>query len=412
MAAMFTSSVLDRRLGQLLNDVTADVRVWRRHLHEHPELSFREHRTADFIASKLRTFGLEPEHPTETSVVATLRGGLPGRMVAVRADTDALPIHEETGLPFASATPGVMHACGHDGHVAAALGVAAVLSQVADAVPGDVRFLFQHAEEQMPKGAPELIDAGALDGVDVILGQHLVLSLPVGAVSVKPGVVQASADSFSVVFTGHGGHGAIPHETTDPIPATADFIHAVQRLAAREFPPQEPVIISVTQLHAGDAYNIIPTTATLGGTTRALSSWARAKVIRRIRELAVQIAALHDLTVDVRYDEGPPPVVNDQKVAAAVAQTARDCATVDRVTALDPAMGGDDYAFYLERVPGVYIHVGADPTGGEGTPFPAHHPRSDIDERALAVSTEVLVRSAVSLARPEVSAADSASSRS
>ncbi|WP_170069880.1 M20 metallopeptidase family protein [Amycolatopsis sulphurea] len=392
---------VDARISPLLSDLGADLRTWRRHVHQHPELSFDEHRTAEYIESVLASFGVKTERPTATSVVATLQGRDPGRTVALRADIDALPIQEETGLAFASAVPGVMHACGHDGHVAALLGVAKVLAAVSGELSGSYRLVFQHAEEQTPKGAPELITAGALDGVDVIIGQHLVPTERTGTVCVNRGALLASADAFSITFTGRGGHGGLPHESADPIPATADFVHAVHRLAAREFAPQDPVVVSVTQVHAGEAYNIIPSAAVVGGTIRALSSSVRTRLATRVTELAQGIAALHGLTVDVRHEFGPPPVVNTPEVADQVAEVARKIAGVRQVTDIEPVMGGDDYAYYLERVPGVYVLIGANPTDEASAPYPPHHPRFDFAEAALPIATEVLLRSALALAQAD-----------
>ena len=384
-------------LADELGRIAPSVVTWRRHLHRHPELSHREHATSAYIEEQLRALGLETGRPTPTSVVATLTGGRPGRTVAVRADIDALPIHEETGLPFASQTPGVMHACGHDGHAAVVLGVAAVLHALRDELPGSVRFIFQHAEEQMPKGAPELIAAGVLDGVDVIIGQHLWASLPVGTIGVSHGALMAASDAFSVTFTGRGGHGGMPHDTIEAIPAAVDFAQAVHRLAAREFAPEDPVILSVTQLHAGEVYNVIPGQATVGGTARSLAPATRERLERRLRELATAIAAQHRVSAELSYVHGPPPLINAPAVVDAIAAQA---GPGERVVVIPPTMGGDDYADYLLRVPGAYVFVGATEPGTDPV-RPHHHPRFDISERALPIATGLLVRSALALGQPD-----------
>jgi amidohydrolase len=380
-------------LAAQLSRVAPDVVAWRRHLHRHPELSHHEHETSAWLADQLEALGLEVQRPTPTSVTATLDGGRPGRTVAVRADIDALPIHEATGLPFASETDGVMHACGHDGHAAVVLGVASALVAVRDQLAGRVRFVFQHAEEQMPKGAPELIEAGVLDGVDVIIGHHLWAGLPVGTVGVNHGALMAASDAFEITFTGRGGHGGMPHNAVEAIPAAADFVQGVQRLAAREFAPEDPVIVSVTQVHAGEVYNVIPGTAFVGGTARSLSLQTRARLVERIETLAHDVARLHRVTVDITYIYGPPPLINHAAVVDAIAAQASAGEVVETIA---PTMGGDDYADYLLKIPGAYVFVGATEPGTDPV-YPHHHPQFDISERALPIATGLLARAAVAL---------------
>ncbi|MFF2840594.1 M20 family metallopeptidase [Paenarthrobacter sp. NPDC057981] len=385
-------------LNALLQSVEHEVLQWRRHFHAYPELSFSEHETSAKIADVLHRKGLTFSMPTPTSVVVEIAGGLPGRTVAIRADIDALPITEQTGLAFSSKNPRAMHACGHDGHIAVGLGIAGVLAQLRGKFAGNVRIIFQHAEEQMPKGAPELIEAGVLDGVDVVLGQHFVVDAPVGTVTINRGALLASADLFHVRLEGLGGHGGLPHQTKDPIPATADFIHAVHRIASREFPPSDPVIISVTQLEAGDAYNVIPPEAHLKGTVRALSPSARQKVTERLFETARGIAATHGITANLTYEQGPPPLINTIKVADFMRDVAEECNLIQRVQEIAPLMGADDYSYYLDNVPGVYILTGADPQQNGGPAYPPHHPGFDFNESALPVATGLLLRGALALA--------------
>jgi amidohydrolase len=390
------SSATELVLQPKLDRVAPDVVRWRRHFHRHPELSHHEHETSAYIAAELEKLGLEPQRLTPTSVVATLVGGLPGPTVAIRADIDALPITEDTGLEFASQNPGVMHACGHDGHAAVLLGVASVFVALREQVRGSVRFVFQHAEEQMPKGAPELIEAGVLEGVDVIIGQHLWASLPVGEIGVNHHTLMASSDAFEVVFTGKGGHGGMPHNTVESIPAAADFIQSTQRLAAREFAPEDPVIVSVTQVHAGEVYNVIPGETFVGGTARALTPKTQERLIQRLNEVAQDVARLHRIEASFSYTYGPPPLICDPRVVDTISGAA---SSDQRVVEIPPTMGGDDFADYLLKIPGAYVFVGAIEPGTEIV-YPHHHPKFDVSERAFPIATALLARSAIALSLP------------
>jgi amidohydrolase len=373
------------------------VIAWRRHLHSHPELSFQEHQTARYISAALADLGLAPTSPTATSVVADIDGARPGRTIAVRADIDALPIIEDTGLPFASQNSGVMHACGHDGHAAVLLGVAAVLSASRAELPGRVRLIFQHAEECSPHGAPELIDAGVLDGVEAIIGQHLFPALPLGVVGVSRGLMMASSDRFEISFAGHGAHGGMPHEGRDPVAAAAELVQAVQRLVACEIDPRQPAIASITLIRAGEALNVIPATAVVGGSLRAFDRGIRTQLRERIAELCEQVAATHRMGAHVAFDRGLPPLVNTGAITEVIKHIVVD-ADMDLRT-VEPITASEDFACYLERVPGAYMLIGARPSG-VSEPFPHHHPRFDIHEDALVIATTVLAETAASLADP------------
>lgn len=375
------------------------VIAWRRHLHSHPELSFHEHETARYITAQLTEMGLVPFSPTPTSVVADIHGARPGRTIAVRADIDALAVTEETGLPFASQTPGVMHACGHDGHTAALLGAAAVLTTTRMELAGRVRLIFQHAEELHPHGAPALIEAGVLDGVDAIIGQHLLSLMPLGVVGIAPGLMLASCDQFEITFTGRGGHGALPHQTRDPVAAATDMLHAMHRLIAREVDPRQTAVASVTRIHAGEAFNVIPPTATIGGTMRAFDASVRSELRDRITELANQVAAMHRMEAHVDFSSaGLPALVNDISVLKVIEGVVEDTGMAD-LQVVEPLPGSEDYACYLEHVPGAYVWVGAMPDG-VSEPFTHHHPRFAINEDALAISTTLLAETAARLADP------------
>ena len=371
-----------------IDAVAADAVAWRRHLHAHPELSFNEHETARFISETLTSFGgLEIECPTATSVVARLHSGRPGRTLALRADIDALPIQEQSGVEFSSRSEGVMHACGHDGHTAMLLAVARLLVSKRTELSGEVRFLFQHAEEVPPGGAAELVAAGALQGVDAVIGCHLRSTLEVGKVAVPTGVCTAAADTFSVRIQGRGGHAAFPHKTVDPIAVSAQAITNLQHIVARNTSPMDSIVVSVTRIAAGNADNIIPETSEFGGTVRSYRQGARERTREAIARVLNGVTAAHDASYELDYVDGYASVVNDADLAAVV----REAAGAARVIEADPVMAGEDFSAYLRVAPGCFFFVGA----GDERAFPHHHPRFALDERALPVGIETFTRTAL-----------------
>lgn len=361
--------------------------AWRRHLHAHPELSFQEHETARFVQSTLESFdGLELNRPTPTSVVARLVGGRPGRTVALRADIDALPIFEESEVEFASQNDGVMHACGHDGHTAALLAVARTLSSQRAELPGEVRFLFQHAEEVPPGGAVELVTAGALDGVDAVIGAHLMSNLEVGKISVLDGPCTAAADTFAASIRGKGGHAAFPQGTVDPIAIAAQVVTNLQHIVSRNTPPADKVVVSVTRLSGGTADNVIPESVELGGTVRTYKPELREQTQAAMERVLAGICEAHGATYTFEYALGYDPVVNDAEIASIV----RAVVDAQRLVEFGPIMGGEDFSAYLKAAPGCFFFVGA---GGEDA-HPHHHPRFAIDEEALPVLIDTMTRAA------------------
>ncbi|PNY80563.1 M20 family metallopeptidase [Deinococcus koreensis] len=375
------------------------VVAWRRHLHRHPELSFQEHATARYVESVLRGFPhLNLSRPTPTSVLAVLRGTAgPGRTVLLRADMDALPIQEDTGLDFASQTPGVMHACGHDGHTAMLLGAAQVLSHSRETLHGEVRLLFQHAEELFPGGAQQLVDAGVMDGVDVAVGEHLMSQIPTGVIVLRDGALLAAPDAFTLTIHGQGGHGANPHETVDPVVLAAQVILAFQTVISRQRDPLEPAVLSVTTIHAGTAHNVIPDSAQLGGTVRTLDPALREAMPRRMEQIVQGLCAAYGATYTFDYVQGYRATINDPATTALLrevtAQTLGDAVTIHPG---QPNMGGEDFSAYLSRAPGTFIIVGA---GGDGQ-APHHHPRFNFDERALEHGLKLYVAAARRLTQP------------
>jgi len=371
-----------------VSEVVADAVAWRRYLHAHPELSFHEHETARFVLETLASFGgLELEQPTPTSVAARLCSGRPGPTLALRADIDALPIQEESGVEFASRSDGIMHACGHDGHTAMLLAVARLLVAQRAGLNGEIRFLFQHAEEVPPGGAAELVAAGALEGVDAVVGCHLISTLELGKVAASDGACTAAADTFSVRIHGRGGHAAFPHETVDPIAVSAQAIANLQHVVSRNTAPLDSVVVSVTRIHGGTADNIIPETVELGGTVRSYREQARYHTRQTIERVLDGVTAAHGATYEFDYLDGYASVINDPRLAAIV----REAAGADRVVDFAPLMAGEDFSAYSRVAPSCFFFVGA----GDPNAYPHHHPRFTIDEAALPIGIETLTRTAL-----------------
>ena len=385
----------------LAGSALADAVLWRRELHRRPELSFQEHETARFVEETLGSFGgHELSRPTETSVMARLVTGRAGPVLALRADIDALPITEESGLPFASEREGVMHACGHDGHTAELLAVARLLLGLRDSLRGEVRFIFQHAEELLPGGARDLVAAGALADVDAIVGCHLITPLDVGKVGVPSGPFMASPDTFSIVIEGRGGHAAFPHESVDPIAIAAQVVVSLQHVVARETDPNERVVVTVSRISGGTADNIIPESVELGGTVRTFNTEARERARTAIERIVAGVTQAHAAAYRFEYVEGYLPVDNDPELAARVAAAVERALGANALTEIAPIMGGDDFSAYQREVPGVYFMVGAR-NEETGATFPHHHPRFTIDERAMENAIAVFVEVARDLLAAE-----------
>jgi amidohydrolase len=372
-----------------VESVLDDVVQWRRHLHRHPELSFEETETAAWIAETLAGFGddLEIERPAENSVIAHLRTGRPGPVIALRADIDALPIEEQSGVDFASEKPGVMHACGHDGHTAMLLGATRLLAGARDRLPGgELRFLFQPAEELAPGGARDLVAAGAVAGVDLVYGCHLWTPLEYGKVTAMPGPFMAASDFFTLAVTGRGGHGGLPHLADDTIAISAQVVTNLQHVVARRVDPLERAVLSIGTIHAGDAPNVLPGRVDMSGTVRTFDPDLRERMPVLVEEVVRGVTAAHGAEYELDYQFGYQPVVNDERATALV----RDAVDPDTLTDLAPIMGGDDFSAYLAEVPGCYAFIGA---GDEdaGATYPHHHPKFRIDERALGTGVRMHV---------------------
>lgn len=393
--------VKDLNLRNRIADLRPSLVAMRRDFHRHPELAFQEFRTAEKLALHLHALGLEVQTGIATTgVVARLKGAKPGKTVMVRADIDALPIHEATGAEYASQNPGVMHACGHDGHAAVAAHVATLLSEMQDELEGNVVFTFQPAEE-IVGGARPMVEAGVMEGVDRVVGLHLYSLLPAGTVGVRPGPSMAAADAFTLTVRGKGTHAAMPHEGVDTVLISAHIITALQSLVSRETDPVNTAVITIATLTAGEgAHNIIPETAELKGTLRTFDASLRAKLVRRIEEVAQGIAAAMGGSAEIAWRDGSPAVVNNPELTQRFRALATEVVGPEKVLETPPVMGGDDMAEFLNRAPGVYFWVGAgDPATGKNKPH--HHPGFDIDdERALPVAVELLTRATLDFLKP------------
>lgn len=369
----------------------------RRHFHRHPELSFKEFETAAYVVAELKKIEhVEDIRPGvgRTGVTAVIRGGAPGACVALRADMDALPIAETTGLAFASENADVMHACGHDGHMAILLGAARVLAAGREALRGSVKLLFQPAEEGYG-GAREMIKDDALEGVDEVYGLHLWSYAPPGQVLVKDGPLMAASDAFDITVEGSGGHGAVPEGTKDAIVAAANLVMQLHTVVSRNVSPVDSAVVTVGQLNAGYNYNIISDRAHVRGTVRTLLPATRDTVIRRMEEVCRGVAASFDLAVRLDYQPGYPATVNDsaecvQRVRDAAAATVGAGGTVSTL----PTMAAEDFSYFLQKRPGCFFFVGCSPVdldSGEDV-VPHHKSVFTIDERCLAIGASTFVR--------------------
>jgi amidohydrolase len=376
-------------------ELEAQAIAWRRHLHANPELSFQEFETSRFVEETLASFdAFELERPTPTSVVARLSGDRPGKTLALRADLDALPVQEETGLEFASTRPGVMHACGHDGHTAMLLATAELLSSRRAELSGEVRFVFQHAEEEPPGGASELVAAGVMGGVDLVLGVHLASAIEVGKIAAGPGPRMASADTFAIEVTGAGGHAGFPHLSVDPIVVAAELIVNLQHVVSRRTDPLEAVVVSVTRIAGGSADNVIPERVELGGTVRTFDQERRAGVRASIERIVRGVTEAHGAAGRLEYVEGYAAVVNDADAVDLVRRAAAAELGEEAVVEQPPIMAGEDFSAYQQIVPGAFFRVGAR-NEAIGASYPHHHPRFAIDEAALRNGISVLARAAI-----------------
>jgi len=407
------NAALTARLTKLADADQARVVAWRRDLHEHPELGNEETRTAAFVAAQLKSWGLEVQTGVaRTGVVGILKGGKPGRVVALRADMDGLPLTETSGLPYASVVKasylgqpvGVMHACGHDTHVAMLLGAAHALSQVRAELPGTVKFIFQPAEEgSVPGtvgGARLMVREGVLDNpkVDAIFGLHIWATAPVGQLQYRPGGEMASSDRFAIKIVGRGSHGAKPWASVDPIVTAAQLITGLQTIVSRQLDlTQDAAVVTVGTVQAGVRYNIIPAEATISGTIRAFSPATQQRIWEAIRRMAAGTAAANGATAEVSIEPYVPVTYNDPALTARMLPTLRRAANgAANVVEIKAVTGAEDFACFQEKVPGVFVFLGGMTPGADPTTVADHHTAGfKIDESAFPLGVRTLVGLAV-----------------
>lgn len=362
---------------------------WRRHIHQNPELSFKENATADYVEQILKSFGnIETKRPTATSVIGILKGAKPGKTVAFRADMDALPVQEETGLPFASKVENVSHACGHDAHAAMLLGTAGTLSKMQKQLQGTVYFVFQHAEELYPGGAQEIIKSGALKGVDAFFGVHVTANLPAGTVGILPaGPASTNSDGFNLTIHGKGTHGSMPHMGIDPIMVGSAIVMNLQTVVSRSITPGEMAVVTVGRFQSGNANNVIPETASLGATVRTISDSTRVLVSHRIKDIVENTCKAYGATPELDYIFSYPAIENSSELVALAKKAAVNAVGAEHVIDAPRMTASEDFSYYKEVAPTCFMVLGV----GDG---PANHsPKFNLDEKALSngVKTEVAV---------------------
>jgi len=365
---------------------------WRRRFHQNPELSFGEYKTAQAIAEELKRLGMNVKRNVGgTGVVGLLTGDQRGRTVALRADMDALPVSEENNTSYRSRNPGVMHACGHDGHMAMLLGAAKLLSSRRGQIKGTIKFLFQPGEETPPGGALEMIRAGVLENpkVDAAFALHLDSSLPSGAVGLRKGPMMAASDNFEITVTGKGGHAARPHSCLDPVTTAAQMISGLQTIVSRRIDPAQPAVITVGKVEAGTKHNIIPKKAVLIGTARTIDRHSTKMMPAWIKQMVSGIARANGLKAEVKYDKGYPVLFNDPAMVDFCEKAINETFGQSAVVRLEePMMGGEDMAYFLQKVPGAFLRLGS--RKDRTTSYPWHHPRFEIDETVLPMGSGLL----------------------
>lgn len=380
-----------KKLVQAEERTTIDTR---RALHRIPETAFCEHKTSAFVSDRLRTLGLNVETGiAKTGVVALLNSGKPGKTLMIRADMDALPMEEETGLPFASTHGGVMHACGHDAHMAMALSAASILDKIKTEWKGNVKVVFQPAEEG-PGGAKPMIEAGVLENpeVDFVTGCHLHDRVE-GTIGVKAGCVLAANDRFDLKIIGRGGHGAMPHLCVDPIDVGVQVINALQRVISRQINPLSPVVLTIGRFHAGTSFNIIPGEAELSGTTRTFDRALWGSWETRLERIIKGVCESMGASYEFNFVRGYPPTVNDASLSEIAYRCALEVVGQENVFEPEPLMAGDDISFFLEKVPGVFFFLGM----GRKNSAPLHNSRFDFNEKILSQGVEMYLRLACEL---------------
>ncbi|WP_319641375.1 M20 family metallopeptidase [Priestia megaterium] len=392
---------MNSKLHTLLEEKFDEMVQTRRYLHQYPEPSFKEFQTAAYIRSFYDKIGISYRaNVGGNGIVASIQGGNPGPTVALRADFDALPIQDEKDVPYQSTVPGVMHACGHDGHTATLLVLAKALFEIRDSLPGKIVFIHQHAEEYAPGGAKSMIEDGCLDGVDAIFGTHLWSLTPTGVVQYRTGPIMAAADRFEITIKGAGGHGAQPHKTKDSIVIASQLVVNLQQIVSRRVNPIDSAVVSIGSFVAENAFNIIADSARLIGTVRTFNEDVRNDVEKEIERIVQGTCLTADASYELSYTRGYPSVVNHPEETAFLASAASQIDEVHTVEETEPHMTGEDFSYYLQHIKGTFFFTGAQPEGVDA-PYPHHHPKFDFNEKAMLIAAKTLGTAAVEYLREQ-----------
>ncbi len=368
----------------------------RRHFHMNPETSGEEFATQQTIMEELSKIGLSPRKAAGTGVIADIVGALPGKTVALRADIDALPLQDEITQPYRSQVAGKCHACGHDGHMAMLLTMAKVFVDLQPVLPGNIRLLFQPTEEKFPGGAEAMIADGAMDGVDFVLGTHVWQTLAAGVVGIAYGRMMAAPDEFTINIQGKGGHGSMPQDTNSALTTGAEIVCMLNAIVAQAVDPIESAVLSIGMFRSGEVFNIIPDSAVIKGTIRSFDQAVRMRVWDRVDQICNGVCQAMGATYTLDKIFGYPPVINNPVVAAVVAEAGRESTDPAMVQEIRPCMGAEDFSYYLQKAPGMFLFLGIG-NPATGAAFPHHHPKFDMDESALITGVEVMVRAALKL---------------
>ena len=361
----------------------------RRYLHQHPELSFHEHKTAAYIADFYTDLDIPfIKDVGGNGIIATLKGGKPGKKIAFRADFDALPIKDEKDVSYKSKVDGVMHACGHDAHTASLLVLAKILKGFQKELPGTLVFVHQHAEEIPPGGANSIVKTGALDDIDAIFGNHFWATTEVGKIHTKQGSFMAGVDKLTIQINGAGGHGAYPHQTKDSIVIGSMLVTQLQTIISRRLDPLQTAVLTIGEFKSGSSFNIIADQAKLTGTVRYLDLDIQKQIINELERLVDGVAKTHDVEIILNYEKGYPPVINHPHETEMVLRAAQKVPEVNEAIEVNPQMAAEDFSYYLAHKPGAFFFTGAKKTKDS---YPHHHPKFDIDEKALPIAAKVLI---------------------
>ncbi|WP_017549965.1 M20 metallopeptidase family protein [Salinicoccus carnicancri] len=377
-----------------------DMVAIRRHMHMYPEVSFQEEKTKQYIYDQISDLGFDIRRDVGgNGIVARLHVDDNFLTIGLRADFDALPIQDGKNVSYRSQIDGAMHACGHDAHTAMLITAARILSDHKEELPVNVVFIHQHAEEMLPGGARAMVEDGALDGVDLVFGQHVSSNYPVGTLSYTYDYAYANADSFNIIIQGQGGHGAEPHGAIDPVVAAASLIQQLQSIVSRTVDPLKSAVVTVGTFNSGSVFNVIPDTAEIRGTVRTFERDVKEQVQNRIENIARGIESSFGVQCTVEYSDGYPALLNDNAQVGHVVRAVRDAAYVKTAQENPPSMGGEDFSYFLQNRPGAYVYTGVG-NSELGADYPHHHPKFDIDEAGMKAGVETLLRTVMEFDNP------------